>query len=60
LYAHLNTTVLAGKWGSCHIHGDAVEACPAGCGPHASAIMASIPNDTDQTPVIQTSEGVVG
>ena len=32
----------------------------AGFGPHAKEIMADIPNYTDQTPVIQISEVVVG
>ena len=32
----------------------------AGFGPHAQEIMADIPNYTDQTPVIQISEVVVG
>jgi uncharacterized protein (TIGR02118 family) len=32
----------------------------AGFGPHAKEIVADIPNYTDQTPVIQISDVVVG
>ncbi len=39
---------------------DSVEAFQAGFGPHAKEIMADIPNYTDQSPVIQISEVVVG
>ena len=44
----------------CHIYCDSVETFQAGFGPHAQEIMADIPNYTDQTPVIQISEVVVG
>ena len=43
-----------------HVYCDSVEAFWAGFGPHAQEIMADIPNYTDQTPVIQISEVVVG
>jgi uncharacterized protein (TIGR02118 family) len=46
--------------GMCHIFCESVEAFQAGFGPHAKEIMADIPNYTDQTPVIQISEVVVG
>ena len=46
--------------GMCHIFCDSIEAFQAGFGPHAKEIMADIPNYTDQTPVIQISEVVVG
>jgi len=46
--------------GMCHIYCDSVEAFQAGFGPHAKEIMADIPNYTDQSPVIQVSEVVVG
>lgn len=46
--------------GMCHIFCDLVEAFQAGFGPHAKEIMADIPNYTDQSPVIQISEVVVG
>ena len=39
---------------------DSIEAFQAGFGPHAREIMGDIPNYTDQTPVIQISEVVVG
>jgi uncharacterized protein (TIGR02118 family) len=44
----------------CHIFRDSIEAFQAGFGPHANEIMADIPNYTDQAPVIQISEVVVG
>ena len=44
----------------CHIFCDSVEAFQTGFGPHAQEIMADIPNYTDQTPIIQISEVVVG
>jgi len=44
----------------CHIFCDSVEAFQAGFGPHAKEIMGDIANYTDRTPVIQTSEVVVG
>ena len=46
--------------GMCHIFCDSVERFQAGFGPHASRILADIPNYTDLTPVIQISEVVVG
>ena len=46
--------------GMCHIFCDSIEALQAGFGPHAREIMGDIPNYTDQTPVIQISEVVVG
>jgi uncharacterized protein (TIGR02118 family) len=46
--------------GMCHIHCDSVESFQAGFGPHATEIMADIPNYTDLTPVIQISEVVLG
>jgi len=46
--------------GMCHIYCDSVEAFQSGFGPHAKEIMADIPNYTDQSPVIQISEVVVG
>ena len=39
---------------------DFIETFQAGFGPHAKEIMADIPNYTDQSPVIQISEVVVG
>ena len=44
----------------CHIFCDSVEAFESGFGPHAQEIMADIPNYTDQTPLVQISEVVVG
>jgi len=46
--------------GMCHIYCDSVEAFQASFAPHAAEIMADIPNYTDQSPVIQISEVVVG
>jgi uncharacterized protein (TIGR02118 family) len=46
--------------GMCHIFCDSVEAFQAGFGPHANEILADIPNYTDQSPVVQISEVVVG
>jgi uncharacterized protein (TIGR02118 family) len=46
--------------GMCHIFCDSIEAFQAGFGPHANEIMGDIPNYTDQSPVIQISEVVVG
>ena len=43
-----------------HLLCDSIEAFQAGFGPHAQEIMADIPNYTDQVPVIQISEVVVG
>jgi uncharacterized protein (TIGR02118 family) len=39
-----------------HLYFDSVEAFQAAFGPHASTIMADIPNYTDIQPVIQISE----
>jgi uncharacterized protein (TIGR02118 family) len=39
---------------------DSVEAFHTGLGPHTTEIMADIPNYTDQAPLIQISEAVVG
>jgi uncharacterized protein (TIGR02118 family) len=44
----------------CHIFSDSIETFQAGFAPHANEIMADIPNYTDQSPVIQISEVVVG
>jgi uncharacterized protein (TIGR02118 family) len=44
----------------CHIFCESVAAFQAGFGPHAEEIMADIPNYTDQAPVIQISEVMVG
>lgn len=46
--------------GMCHIYCDSVESFQAGLGPHAQEIFADIANYTDQSPVIQISEVVVG
>jgi uncharacterized protein (TIGR02118 family) len=46
--------------GMCHIFCDSVASFQAGFGPHAQEIMADIANYTDQTPVIQISEVIVG
>ena len=43
-----------------HLFCDSVDAFQAGFGPHSKAIMADIPNYTNQTPVIQISEVLVG
>lgn len=44
----------------CHLYCDSVEAFQAGFGPQVKEIMADIPNYTDQVPVVQISEVVVG
>lgn len=44
----------------CHIYCDSVEAFQAGFVPHAQEITADIPNYTDQAPIVQISEVVVG
>jgi uncharacterized protein (TIGR02118 family) len=44
----------------CHLFCDSVEKFQAGFGPHAKQILADIPNYTDQNPVLQISEVVVG
>lgn len=46
--------------GMCHIYCDSVESFLSGFGPHMAELQADIPNYTDQTPVIQFSEVVVG
>lgn len=46
--------------GMCHIFCDSVESFLAGFGPHMAELQADIPNYTDQAPVIQISEVVVG
>lgn len=46
--------------GMSHIFCETIEDFQTGFGPHAQEIMADIPNYTDQTPVIQISEVVVG
>lgn len=46
--------------GMSHIFCDSVEAFQAGFGPHAAEIMGDIPNYTDQSPIVQISEVVVG
>ncbi|TWB98216.1 uncharacterized protein (TIGR02118 family) [Bradyrhizobium macuxiense] len=46
--------------GMCHIFCDSVEAFAAGMSKHAQEILGDIPNYTDQQPVIQISEVVVG
>lgn len=43
-----------------HLFCESVEAFQAGFGPHAKEIMADIPNYSNQTPVIQISEVLVG
>lgn len=43
-----------------HLFCDSVEAFQAGFGPHTKTIMADVPNYTNQTPVIQMSEVLVG
>lgn len=43
-----------------HLFCDSIDAFQAGFGPHAKDIMADIPNYTNQTPVIQISEVLVG
>jgi uncharacterized protein (TIGR02118 family) len=46
--------------GMCHIFSDSVEDFQSGFGAHAKEIMADIANYTDETPIIQISEVVVG
>ena len=43
-----------------HLFCDSVDAFQAGFGPHSKEILGDIPNYTNQTPVIQMSEVVVG
>ncbi|MBU0783876.1 MAG: EthD family reductase [Gammaproteobacteria bacterium] len=44
----------------CHLFCDSVESFQSAFGPHASTIMADIPNYTDLQPVLQISDVVVG
>src|SRR3982751_3263499 len=46
--------------GMCHIFCESVESFQRGFGPHTKEIMADIANYTDQSTVIQISDGVVG
>ncbi|MBE7941785.1 MULTISPECIES: EthD family reductase [Ramlibacter] len=46
--------------GMCHLFCDSVESFQQGMGPHMKEIMGDIPNYTDLSPVLQTSEVVVG
>jgi uncharacterized protein (TIGR02118 family) len=43
-----------------HLFCESVDAFQAGFGPHTKEIMADIPNYTNQTPLIQISEVLVG
>ena len=43
-----------------HLFCDSVDAFQAGFGPHTKEIMGDIPNYTNQTPIIQMSEVLVG
>jgi len=43
-----------------HLYCDSVEAFQAGFGPHTKEIMGDIPNYTNQKPVVQISEILVG
>jgi uncharacterized protein (TIGR02118 family) len=43
-----------------HLFCDSLEAFQAGFGPHTKEIMGDIPNYTNQKPVIQVSEVLVG
>lgn len=43
-----------------HLFCDSVDAFQAGFGPHTKEIMGDIPNYTNQSPVVQISEVVVG
>ena len=43
-----------------HLFCESVEAFQAGFGPHTKEIMADIPNYTNQKPIIQMSEVLVG
>lgn len=44
----------------CHLFCDSVDAFQAAFGPHAREIMGDMPNYTDQRPIVQISEVVVG
>jgi uncharacterized protein (TIGR02118 family) len=46
--------------GMCHMFCDSVETFQAGFGPHAQEIIADMPNYTDQPPIVQISEVIVG
>jgi len=43
-----------------HLFCDSVDAFQAGFGPHTKAIMGDIPNYTNQKPIIQISDVLVG
>lgn len=43
-----------------HLFCDSVDAFQAGFGPHSKEILGDIPNYTNQTPIIQMSEVMVG
>jgi uncharacterized protein (TIGR02118 family) len=43
-----------------HLFCESVEAFQAGFGPHTKEIMADVPNYTNQKPIIQMSEVLVG
>jgi uncharacterized protein (TIGR02118 family) len=43
-----------------HLFCDSTEVFQRGFGPHANEILGDIPNYTDQSPVIQISEVIVG
>jgi uncharacterized protein (TIGR02118 family) len=46
--------------GAGHLLCESVEAFQAGFGPHATEILGDIPNYTDQSPIIEISEVLVG
>jgi uncharacterized protein (TIGR02118 family) len=46
--------------GICHIFADTADSFMAGFGPHMAEIMGDIPNYTDQQPLVQISEVVLG
>lgn len=43
-----------------HLYCESVEDFQAGFGPHTKEIMGDIPNYTNQTPIVQISEVLVG
>lgn len=43
-----------------HLYCESVEDFQAGFGPHTKEIMGDIPNYTNQTPIVQMSEVLVG
>jgi uncharacterized protein (TIGR02118 family) len=59
-------TVLASSSGEApfiamgHLYCESMEAFQAGFGPHAAEIMADVPNYSNQKPVLQFSDVVVG